>query len=157
MKGTSYCFVHDSNWSLIAAFQDAFQHAGPSFVGGEYRVSRSQLSDRSEEADRLGLRFDGHSLLGANSTAIATVGDALREMKPGGTGSQTYVAFAAVSGEMYEKMNLLYDTMLKDATSQGMLPFPMLVTTNRDAAQFLLDSCEAVSGSVSGRKLAAIA
>jgi hypothetical protein len=57
----------------------------------------------------------------------------------------THVAFAVVDGEGVAWVRGVYDQLLEEAMSQGILPYYMYVTTDEGAARFLLESFSSVA------------
>jgi len=51
-----------------------------------------------------------------------------------------HVFQARLEGEMIVRMHLIYGELLKQAVGQGILPFPMYMTSDPRAAQTVMDS-----------------
>lgn len=65
-----------------------------------------------------------------------------------------HVGNVAARGEMYLRVHMMYQAVLKEAVEQGILPFRLLVTESVRAAQAVLDNFETVDGNFDRSDLA---
>ncbi len=137
----SYFFICSGNPTLIEAHDSLLKVGVLPWNGasGHYTFAAADLEQRAREAEREGVAFAGQRFMGSSGAEIDTVAEVLRSMRVGAFGD-THVAFAAVDGEGVAWVRSVYDELLKEAMSQGILPYYVYVTTEEPAARFLLES-----------------
>ena len=81
--------------------------------------------------------------MGTNSEPAEDLGGVLSSLSAQGT-TGVHVATAAVDGAHRAVIEEIYNELLGQATRQGIMPFPMYVTQNEQAARFLTDSLTTV-------------
>ncbi len=144
--GRTYFFICSGNPSLIAAHDSLLKLGVLPWNGeaGHYTFAAGDLESRAGEAESGGIVFSGERFMGSSCSKADTVGEVLRSMRVGVLGD-THVAFAAVDGEGVAWVRGVYDQLLEEAMSQGILPYYMYVTTDEGAARFLLESFSRVA------------
>ena len=116
-----------------------FSSTVPDVKVGQYRGGVEAIRSKAGG----GVSFRGIRISGKQESTVEDMDDVLRQMAAQGT-QEVHVFLVNAEGDMYERMKLLYNEILSQATSQGILPFPMFVTENPDAKQFVLGSLETV-------------
>ncbi len=150
-SGRSYCFIVSGNPSLIGNTVE--QISGLGLDVGYFQADQEDLRVASKEAKGQGLQFAGLNYLGKNSSPAEDLGDVMQKMaSEGGTGTIN-IACALATPMDLTFLRIDYNTILSGAVRQGILPFPMFVTENVEAAQFLLDRCTEVRSSFAGKRL----
>jgi hypothetical protein len=137
----TYFFICSGNASLIDA-HDSLLKPGLVPWSGEaahYVFGSGVLEARAQQAQSEGLAFGGRRYMGSSESAVDTVAEALRDIRAGSYGD-THVAYAAVGGGGADWVLTVYNELLKEATSQGILPYYLYVTKDAAAARFLCDS-----------------
>ena len=137
----TYFFICSGNPSLIDAHDSLLKVGVLPWNGesGHYTFSAGDLESRAREAEAGGVAFAGYRFMGSSGTEVGSVAEMLRSMRVGAFGD-THVAFAAVDGGGVAWVRSVYDELLKEAMSQGILPYYVYVTTEEPAARFLLES-----------------
>jgi len=147
----SYFFICSGNASIINAYNDQFQVGARDYNGsaGHYYANVSNLDARKQEASKASLPFVGESYMGSKSTPVSHVHEVLQTLTVG-LGREIHIAFVSVQTGVQWLPNLtgaswvhkVYAKLLQQAMSQGILPYKMYITKDKDAAQFLLGSFE---------------
>ena len=140
----SYFFICCGNAGVINSYYDVFKVGVRPYKGaaGRYSASVGNLDIRRQEANKASLSFVGQSYMGSNRRppkshmhevlgAIAVEG--LRKV---------YIAFVSVNQSGTSWVQKVYAEFLQQAMSQGILPYTMYITKDKDAAEFLLGSFE---------------
>lgn len=137
----SYYFICSGNQSLISAYHDLFRVGAPAYGGSAtyYRADKSQLNARQADPVATSLQFAGQQLMGATVKDVSTVADVLTGLSAAGYGG-VFISFVSVGPTGRNWVQKVYTTLRSDAVDQGILPFSMYTTANKDAAQFVLDS-----------------
>ena len=137
----SYFFICSGNASLVKAYCDLFQVGGRAYNGatGHYYANAGNLDVRQQEASKASLPFVGHSYMGSKSTPVSHMNKILQDIRVAAR-RETHIAFVSVDQTGVSWVHKVYDQLLSQAISQGILPYEMYVTKDKDAAQFLLGS-----------------
>jgi hypothetical protein len=137
----TYFFICSGNPSLIDAHDSLLKVGVLPWNGeaGHYTFAAGDLESRAREAEAGEVAFSGQRFMGSSGTEVDSVAEVLRSMRVGAFGD-THVAFAAVDGGGVAWVRSVYDELLKEAMSQGILPYYVYVTTEEPAARFLLES-----------------
>jgi hypothetical protein len=153
-----YYFIGSGNASLIEFYNDMFKKMAAAdskaskFIEtpAHYRASVSTLSAREQEAHKSSLTFEGQSIMGpigareAKSTPITLMHQILFMLRLGAT-KEVHLAFVAVNQSGVPWVQKVHAEFLNQAISQGILPYEMYVTKDKDAARSLLGSFKKVS------------
>ncbi len=141
----SYYFICSNNHSLIKAYHDIFRVGSPAYGGSAayYRADKNQLISKQADATAASLLFAGQRTMGSTVDEVATVADVLAKLNVGY--GDLFISFVNVGPTGCKWVQEVYATLLSEAVGQGILPFPMYTTANKDAAQFLLDSLSLIS------------
>jgi hypothetical protein len=141
----SYYFICTGNQSLINAYHNVFRVGAPAYGGSAacYRVDKGQLSARMAAATAASLLFVGQRSMGSTVEEVSNVSDVLAGLGVSAHGS-VFISFVSVGPAGQDWVRKAYNTLLGEAVGQGILPFSMYTTANKDAAQFLIDSLSVV-------------
>ncbi|HLO15513.1 MAG TPA: hypothetical protein VK206_11835 [Anaerolineales bacterium] len=142
----SYFFICSGNASLIGAYNGLFKVGALAYHGtaGHYYASTGSLDTRQQEASKTSLPFAGQSYMGAKSTPVSQTQEVLLSIRVAAS-RESHIAFVSVDQTGVSWVHKVYNELLNQAVSQGILPFEMFVTNNENAAQFLLGSFSKVS------------
>jgi hypothetical protein len=142
----TYYFICSGNPSLIDAYDSILKVGVVPWSGeaGHYAFASGDLESRVQKAEAEGLAFAGLRYMGSSGTEVDDIAEVLRNMRVGAYGDM-HVAFAVVDGGGAAWVRTVYDELLKEAMSQGILPYYVYVTTEEPAARFLLESFERVA------------
>lgn len=145
-SGQSFFFICSGNASLIDAYHALFKVGAPAFSGtfGHYYASVDNLEARKQKASKSSIPFIGRSYIGARSTSESHMHEVLRDIG-GAVSREVHIAFVSVDQTGISWVRKVYNELLDQAASQGILPPEMYVTKDRDASQFLLGSFKKVS------------
>lgn len=137
----TYFFICSGNPSLIDAHDSLLKVGVLPWNGeaGHYTFAAGDLESRAREAEAGEAAFSGQRFMGSSGSEVESVAEVLRSMRVGAFGD-THVAFAAVDGGGVAWVRNVYDELLKEAMSQGILPYYVYVTPEEPAARFLLES-----------------
>jgi hypothetical protein len=152
-----YYFIGSGNASLIEAYNDMFTRMAAAdskasnFIEtpARYRASVSTLSAREQEAREASLTFEGQSYMGpigtreAKSTPISLMHQILFMLRLEAT-KEVHLAFVAVNQSGVSWVQKVHAEFLNQAISQGILPYEMYITKDKDAARSLLGSFKKV-------------
>lgn len=152
-SGRYFCFIVSGNPSLIGNIYEMVNGIGLDV--GHFQAGKEDLRMASEEAKSQGLQFAGSSYLGEKDSPAEDLGDIISNIAIQGT-STISIACAPATPAVLETVKKFYNAILSDAVSQMILPFPMFVTQNLEAAQFLLDHFTEVQSSFAGKRLGEI-
>ena len=143
----THFFVCSGNPSLIEAYHDLYRVGTPAYGGTAelYRADEGTMSDRQDKATEAGLTFGGRRTMGSSEEDVAAVADVLASMRRESPSGRVYVEYAAVGPTGTDWVREVYTTLLGQAVAQGILPFRMFWTTDKDAADYLRESFSAVS------------
>lgn len=135
-------FVVSGNRSLIEAFHRIFRMGGPMHGGREsfFQADASTLSSRQAEAKAGSLVFGGHMRMGEKVDSAATIAEVLSAMRWESPSGRVFVAYVSVGPEGAAWVKDAYSTLLGEAMKQGILPFRMYWTANKDAADYVIKS-----------------
>jgi hypothetical protein len=135
----THFFVVSGNPSVIEAYHGLFRVGAPAYGGSAqlYRVERSVLDARREEAAARHLSFAWESAMGRTVEEVASAADALQWLQTEATRGQAHVAYVAVGPSGTGWVREVYTTILDEAVSQMILPFRMLSTKDEAAASFV--------------------
>jgi hypothetical protein len=144
--GQSYFFICSGNASLIDAYNNLFKVGALAYNGtaGHYYASVGNLDVRKQEASKASLPFVGQSCMGAISTPVSQMHEVLQAIGAE-AGGEMHIAFVSVDQTGISWVNKVYNELLDQAVSQGIIPYEIYVTEDKNAAQFLLDSFEKIS------------
>jgi len=137
----SFFFVCSGNASLIDAYDGLFKVVALSHIGaaGHYYASKHSLDVRREEASKASLPFVGQCYMGAESTPVSHMHEVLLTLSVAAS-RDIHIAFVSVDQTRVSWVQKVYRKLLSQAVSQGILPYRMYVTKDKDASQFLLGS-----------------
>jgi hypothetical protein len=144
--GRTYFFICSGNPSLIEAHDSLLKVGVLPWNGeaGHYTFSSGDLESRATQAKAEGLAFAGQRFMGSTGGEMGDVAEVLQSMRVGAFGD-SHVAFAAVDGGGVAWVRSVYDELLKEAMSQGILPYYVYITAEEPAARFLLESFRRVA------------
>ena len=145
--GLSFFFVCSANQSLVSTYHDLFRVGVAAYGGsaGHYRAGEDTLSVRQEEAARVSLPFGGLRFLGSREAPVPLLPEVLAELKSASWRGSVFISHVAIGDSGKKWVHEVYNLLLDEALKQGILPFSMYVTADQGAAQFLLDSFQAVA------------
>jgi hypothetical protein len=104
-----------------------------------YYANVGNLDVRQQEASKASLPFVGHSYMGSKSTPVSHMNKILQDIRVAAS-REAHIAFVSVDQTGVSWVHKVYDKLLSQAISQGILPYEMYVTKDKEAAQFLLGS-----------------
>jgi hypothetical protein len=142
----SYFFICSGNASLIDAYNRLFKGGALAYGGaaGHYHASAGNLGVRQQEASKASLPFVGQSYMGSKSTPVSQMHEVLQALGVAASG-EIHIAFVSVKQTGVSWVQKVYADLLRQAVSQGILPYEMYVTKDKDGAEFLLGSFRKVS------------
>ncbi len=147
MAPVSFSFVCSGNESLIEAFCGLFRVAEQAGWGkvARYRseVWGGGLEGAAAAVGEKGLRFAGEKWLGSSRTPVEQMEELLVEFRAAAS-RIVHVAFVEVGADHSPWVRQVYEELLGQALKQGILPFPMFITNNKEAADFIRASLQSV-------------
>jgi hypothetical protein len=144
-SGETHFFICSENESVIEANAGVLKAGAAAWDGAaeRYTCHGSDLRDRQREAEAAGIPFDGEKHMGKDTTPLHRMADVLSSLRAGSSG-ETHVVHAQVHAPGAPWVHTVYDELLHEATSQGILPYYMFETRDDGAARYLLDSLRRV-------------
>jgi hypothetical protein len=140
--GTSiHSLVASSNQSLIRTFHNFFEVGARTYGGSAacYRMDPGRLSSRQRLATSLPQLLFVQAFIGSTTKEVLKVADALGKMEAAGS-TDIFIAYIVVDPTGEKWVQEVYTRLLNEAVMQGILPFSMYQTKNKEAADFLIGS-----------------
>lgn len=136
----THFFVCTGNRSVIQAYDDLYRVGAAAYGGSAamYAGEDSTLSTRRAGAKEL--PFEGKRSMGSQTESVADVASVLGAIGLEAVRGDMYISYVTVGPRGTAWVREVYETVMKEAMGQGVLPFWMFETTNADAARYLLDS-----------------
>lgn len=141
----TYYFVCCGNESVVRSFYELLRVVAPAHGGFAAMHGADRATIEAHRAEAGNLAFSGRKRLIREVTEVATVADALSTL--GATAPQhVFSAVAGVGPEGRDQVEQMYRRLVSQSFRQGIMPFPMLETTDRKAASRLLEGCRKIAG-----------
>jgi hypothetical protein len=143
--GETHFFICSPNESLIAAHDEVLKAGLPAYGGTAERYSccGSDLEEREHQAKAADMPFSGVSRMGSSEKSPGKMADVLSSIRVGSIGD-THVEHVKVKDSGAPWVRTVYETLLKEGMSQGILPYYMHETKDDGEARYLLDSLRRV-------------
>ncbi|MCI0411329.1 hypothetical protein L0222_00855 [bacterium] len=150
-----HCFFCSGNQSVIASFYKVIRNGLSDAPAGHYKIPSGALLSKNEN-ELPAVSYFGESVLGAQSTTtLPSMKDALQAIALSGM-EQIHIAYVSINQERFANLGIAYNKILEEAVKQGILPFRMIVTAVKEAAQYILDCCDPVEITDSLKKVTAV-
>jgi len=145
-SGETHFFICSGNEEVIE-HQEAVLKEGVSTYGGttgRYSCTGGDLHERQLQAQAADMPFEGESRMGPNARHVHKMSEVLSGVRAGSAG-ETHVAYASVKAPGAPWVRAVYDELLNEAMSEGVLPYYIYETKDDGAARYLLDSLRRIS------------
>jgi len=144
-SGETDFFICSPNESLIAAHDEVLKAGLPAWGGTaeHYSCCESDLEERERQAKAEDMPFSGVSRMGSSAKSPGKMADVLSGIRIGSVGD-THVEHVRVKDSGAPWVRTVYETLLKEGMSQGILPYYMYETKVDGEARYLLDSLRRV-------------
>jgi len=144
-SGETHFFICSPDASLIDAHHEVLEAGLPTYVGTaeRYRCSGSELEERERRAKAEDMPFSGVSRMGPTAKSPGKMADVLRSIR-GDPGADTHVEHVKVKDSGAPWVRKVYEDLLKEGMSEGILPFYLHETKDDGEARYLLDSLRRV-------------
>lgn len=145
-SGDTHFFICSSSEDVIERHEAALKVGVASYGGtaGRYSCTGSDLHERQLQAQAADMPFEGESRMGSNARHVHRMSEVLSGVRAGSSG-ETHVAYASVKEPGAPWVRTVYDELLNEAMSEGILPYYIYETKDDGAARFLLDSLRRIA------------
>jgi hypothetical protein len=133
-----FCFICSTNGSLVSSFYDNFRSAGLDLQMAKYLVTTQVVRAKLRSQNASVQPFKGNRFLASQEESINTFDDFFDRITE--KGDLLHIFYVAAKEELFLRVRTVYLSMLSQAAKQGILPFPMYVTGNSEAKDYLIKS-----------------
>ena len=142
-----YFFICSANASLIDAYHKTFSRAAAEDPKRKmiledpvrYSSLRGDLDVRAKEAAAELMPFNGELFLGTKSSTVKYIDECLLGLKVAAF-KEIHVSSITTKQTGAAWVHHVYEELMRQAVTQGILPFEMIETTDKKTAHFLRDS-----------------